>query len=71
VDNWRSKTLPLSIELMKKTAGMLRRRRPPLLLNWFRTRKQFSAGILKGFTAKAKDHQKNAVDTLSILHLAL
>jgi len=32
---------------------MLRRHRP-LLLNWFRAKKQFSSGIVEGFNTKAK-----------------
>jgi len=41
------------IEPMKKVAKMLRRHRP-LLLNWFRAKKQFSSGIVEGFNTKAK-----------------
>ncbi len=38
---------------MKKVARMLRNHRP-LLLNWFRAKKQFSSGIVEGFNNKAK-----------------
>jgi transposase len=38
---------------MKKVARMLRNHRP-LLLNWFRAKKQFSSGIVEGFNTKAK-----------------
>lgn len=38
---------------MKKIARMLRKHRP-LLLNWFRAKKQFSCGIVEGFNNKAK-----------------
>ena len=38
---------------MKKVAKMLRRHRP-LLLNWFKAKKQFSSGIVEGFNNKAK-----------------
>jgi transposase len=41
------------IEPMKKVAKMLRRHRP-LLLNWFKAKKQFSSGIVAGFNNKAK-----------------
>jgi len=38
---------------MKKVARMLRRHRP-LLLSWFRAKKQFSSGIVGGFNTKVK-----------------
>jgi len=38
---------------MKKVARMLRTHRE-LLLNWFRARKQISAGMVEGFNNKAK-----------------
>jgi len=38
---------------MKQVARMLRRHRP-LLLKWFRAKKQFSSGIVEGFNIKAK-----------------
>jgi transposase len=38
---------------MKKVDKMLRRHRP-LLLNWFKAKKQFSSGIVEGFNNKAK-----------------
>jgi transposase len=41
------------IDPMKKVAKMLRRHRP-LLLNWFRAKKQFSSAIVEGFNTKAK-----------------
>jgi len=41
------------IDPMKKVAKMLRRHRP-LLLNWFRAKKQFSSGIVEGFNTKEK-----------------
>ena len=53
LDKWCTKTMRSKIEPMKKVARMLRRHRP-LLLNWFRAKKQFSSGIVEGFNTKAK-----------------
>jgi hypothetical protein len=47
------------IEPMKKIAKMLRRHRP-LLPNWFKTKKQFSSGIVAGFNNKSKLTTKKA-----------
>jgi transposase len=53
LDKWCTKTMRSKIEPMKKVARMLRSHRP-LLLNWFRAKKQFSSGIVEGFNNKAK-----------------
>ncbi|MEJ2461027.1 MAG: ISL3 family transposase [Candidatus Thiodiazotropha sp.] len=53
LDKWCTKTMRSKIEPMKKVARMLRNHRP-LLLNWFRAKKQFSCGIVEGFNNKAK-----------------
>jgi transposase len=53
LDKWCRKTMRSKIEPMKKVARMLRKHRP-LLLNWFRAKKQFSSGIVEGFNNKAK-----------------
>jgi len=53
LDKWCTKTMRSKIEPMKKVARMLRRHRP-LLLNWFRAKKQYSSGIVEGFNTKAK-----------------
>ncbi len=53
LDKWCTKTMRSKIEPMKKVARMLRNHRP-LLLNWFRAKKQFSSGIVEGFNNKAK-----------------
>jgi len=53
LDKWCTRTMHSKIEPMKKVAKMLRRHRP-LLLNWFRAKKQFSSGIVEGFNTKAK-----------------
>lgn len=53
LDKWCTETMRSRIEPMKKVARQLRRHRP-LLLNWFRAKKQFSSGIVEGFNNKAK-----------------
>jgi transposase len=53
LDNWCSRTMRSKIEPMKKVARMLRSHRE-LLLNWFRARKEISAGMVEGFNNKAK-----------------
>ena len=53
LDKWCTRVMRSRIEPMKKVARMLRRHRP-LLLNWFRAKKQFSSGIVEGFNTKAK-----------------
>ena len=53
LDKWCTKTMRSKIEPMKKVARRLRKHRP-LLLNWFRAKKQFSSGIVEGFNNKAK-----------------
>ena len=41
------------IEPLKKVARSLREHRP-LILNWFRAKKQYNAGIVDGLNANAK-----------------
>ncbi len=53
LDKWCAKTMRSKIEPMKDIARSLRKHRP-LLLNWFRAKKQFSSGIVEGFNNKAK-----------------
>lgn len=53
LDKWCTKTMRSKIEPMKKVARMLRKHQP-LLLNWFRAKRQFSSGIVEGFNNKAK-----------------
>ena len=53
LDSWCSQTMRSKIEPMKKVARMLRAHRE-LLLNWFRAKKQISAGVVEGFNNKAK-----------------
>ena len=53
LDTWCFQTMRSKIEPMKKVARMLRAHRE-LLLNWFRAKKQISAGVVEGFNNKAK-----------------
>ena len=53
LDTWCVQTMRSRIEPMKKVARMLRAHRE-LLLNWFRAKKQISAGVVEGFNNKAK-----------------
>jgi len=53
LDQWCTKTMRSKMEPMKKVAKMLRRHRP-LILNWFRAKKEFSSGIVEGLNNKAK-----------------
>jgi transposase len=53
LDQWCKRAMHSRIEPMKQCARMLRRHRP-LVLNWFKARKQFSSGIVEGMNGKAK-----------------
>jgi len=53
LDKWCTKTMRSKITPMKKVAKMLRRHRP-LLLNWFKAKKQFSSGVVEGLNTKVK-----------------
>jgi transposase len=53
LDAWCCQAMRSRIEPMKKIARTLRAHRP-LILNWFRARKQFSSGIVEGLNNKAK-----------------
>jgi len=53
LDFWCSQTMRSRIEPMKKIARMLRKHRP-LLMNYFKARKQFSSGVVEGLNNKAK-----------------
>src|SRR5215471_8092565 len=52
LDHWCRRTMRSQIEPMKKVARTLRAHRE-LLLNWFRARKQISAGMVEGFNNRA------------------
>jgi transposase len=53
LDDWCRQTMRSRIEPMKKIARMLRNHRP-LILNYFKAKKQFSSGIVEGLNNKAK-----------------
>jgi len=65
LDKWCTKTMRSKIEPTKKVARMLRRHRP-LLLNWFKAKKQFSSGIVEGFNTKAKLTTRKAYGCLGL-----
>jgi transposase len=53
LDRWCSRVMRSRIEPMKKVAGSLRSHRE-LILNWFRAKKEISAGAVEGMNNKAK-----------------
>ena len=53
LDEWCNQVMRSRIEPMKKIARMLRTH-CPLILNYFRARKQFSSGVAEGLNNKAK-----------------
>lgn len=72
LDDWCRKTMRSKIEPMKKIARMLRKHRP-LILNYFKARKQFSSGIIEGLNNKAKVTMRKSYGfrTFRVLELAL
>ena len=60
------------IEPMKKVARSLREHRE-LILNWFRARKQFSAGAVEGLNNKIKTTTKKSYGfrSVEVLKIAL
>ena len=53
LDEWRHHAMCSRIDPLKKVVKMLRAHRP-LILNYFRARKQFSSGIVEGLNNKVK-----------------
>jgi transposase len=53
LNQWTKRAMYSKIDEMKSVAQMLRRHQP-LILNWFRTKKRLSNGIVEGFNNKAK-----------------
>ena len=53
LDHWCGMALRSRIEPVKAVARMLRSHRP-LILNWFRAKKEFSCGVVEGLNNKAK-----------------
>ena len=72
LDEWCRKTMRSRIEPMKKIARMLRRHRP-MILNYFKAKKQFSSGIIEGLNNKAKVTMRKSYGfrTFRVLELAL
>lgn len=72
LDQWCARTMRSRIEPMKHVARMLRRHRP-LILNWFRAKKEFSSGVVEGLNNKAKLTTKKAYGfgTFKMLEIAL
>ena len=59
LDAWCTRAMRSRIEPVKKFARTLRAHRP-LLLNYFRARKQFSSGVIEGLNNKAKVTMRKA-----------
>jgi len=72
LDQWIAHALRSRIEPLKGFARTLRRHRE-LLLNYFRAKKRFSAGVVEGLNNKAKTTMKNAYGfrTYECLEIAL
>lgn len=72
LDFWCGQTMRSRIEPMKKIARTLRAHRP-LLLNYFKAKKQFSSGVVEGLNNKAKVTMRKSYGfrTFRILELAL
>jgi len=72
LDFWCFQTMRSRIEPMKKIARMLRTHRA-LLRNYFKTRKQYSSGVIEGLNNKAKVTMRKSYGfrTFRILELAL
>jgi transposase len=72
LDLWCRAVMRSRLEPMKKIARMLRSHRP-LLLNYFKAKKQFSSGVIEGLNNKAKVTIRKSYGfrTYRILELAL
>jgi transposase len=72
LDFWCNQTMRSRIEPMKKIARSLRAHRP-LLMNYFKAKKQFSSGVVEGLNNKAKATMRRSYGfrTFRILELAL
>jgi transposase len=72
LDRWCDQAMRSRIDPMKRVARMLRKHRP-LILNWFRARKQFSCGVVEGLNNKAKVISRKAYGfgTFYALRIAL
>ena len=72
LDTWCRDVMRSRIEPLKKVARSLREHRP-LILNWFRAKKQYNAGIVEGLNANAKLTFRKAYGyrTLDAMQVAL
>jgi transposase len=53
IDRWTRKVMYSRIKPMKKIAKMIRRHKP-LIMNWFKAKKNISSGIVEGLNGKVK-----------------
>jgi transposase len=72
LDFWCNQTMRSRIEPMKQIARSLRAHRP-LLMNYFKAKKEFSSGVVEGLNNKAKVTMRRSYGfrTFRILELAL
>jgi len=70
--SWCNRAMRSRIEPMKKVARMLRSHRP-LILNYFRAKREYNSGVIEGLNNKVKSVTKRAYGfrTLNILKTAL
>ena len=59
LDRWCTRVLRSRLDPMKKVATSVRKHKP-LILNWFKAKKQFSSGIVEGLNNKAKVTTRNS-----------
>ena len=59
LDEWTNRTMRTRLQPLLSVAEMLHRHMP-LLLNWFQSRAEFSAGCVEGMNGKARLTMKNA-----------
>jgi len=65
IDQWTKQVMYSKIEPLKKQARTIRKHKP-LILNWFKARKEFSSGIVEGLNLKAKLTSRKAYGYKSI-----
>lgn len=53
LDRWCTRVMRSRLDPLKKVARSIRKHKP-LILNWFKAKKQFSSGIVEGLNNKAK-----------------
>lgn len=59
LDRWCTRVMRSKLDPMKKVAKSIRKHKP-LILNWFKAKKQFSSGIVEGLNNKAKVTTRNS-----------